>query len=235
MAANRPVTNRALTARVGSRTPTTTAHLAAGDSYVAPRLSEDTGTPKHALGLAPEPGPRSAAVSGGEAQLADHLPPQTRDGDAYMPPRISLEAEANYQRWLASLRPWEPSQGSREYEAHAGRPVRDKEALSGEREHTAGGHVPARAGSVSGGQAVLERYGEQFFSAIGARGGQAVVHERGPEYLQQIGAKGGEATRRKYGPEHYAAIGRKGGQAGRGRRRRRTSPDQLALPIDQPQ
>ena len=81
---------------------------------------------------------------------------------------------------------------------------------------------------------MLERYGEQFFSAIGARGGLTVAHERGPEYLQQIGAKGGATTRQKYGPEHYAAIGRKGGQASRGRKRRSTPPDQLALPIDQP-
>ncbi|MBV8083419.1 MAG: hypothetical protein JO247_01255 [Chloroflexi bacterium] len=131
----------------------------------------------------------------------------------YVSPRISPEAEANYQRWLASQRPWEP----RPREEHP----------------TSGAHEHAHPGSASGGQAVLERYGEQFFSAIGARGGLTVVHERGSEYLQQIGAKGGEVTRRKYGPEHYAAIGRKGGQASRGRKRRRTSPDQLALPIDQ--
>jgi general stress protein YciG len=143
-----------------------------------------------------------------------------------VPPVVSAEAEANYQRWLASLRPWEPRP------ADEARQVRPAESERDEPQH-AGQRGGSSAGSASGGQAVLERYGEQFFSAIGARGGLTVAHERGPEYLQQIGAKGGAATRQKYGPEHYAAIGRKGGQAGRGRKRTRPSADQPALPLDQ--
>src|SRR5437868_6376216 len=85
--------------------------------------------------------PRLRALRRAAARAARRRVPPVRKAPAsssgaahgYRPPTISPEAEANYQRWLASLEPWTPRPPERPYS------------------HTQAAQHDAHAASASGG------------------------------------------------------------------------------------
>ncbi len=112
------------------------------------------------------------------------------------------------------------------------RPRDPSERLRRRPRRTATASAAAKHSAMSSKRTIISRYGPGFFSSIGARGGSVVLEERGTTYLQSIGARGGAATMQRYGARYYAQIGRKGGLAGKGKRRPRSQPGQLRLPLE---